>query len=107
MFKSVKIKGCSASIPPDAPVKPHLAGEAIDGRGLSVITLFMSLPASLNVIARRSPLSVILRLDRIIHYFLSRFRILRSSRIMTGKKKVPEHDRNKKAIIAEKSRNMR
>lgn len=67
MFKSVKIKGCSASIPPDAPVKPHLAGEAIDGRGLSVITLFMSLPASLNVIARRSPLSVIIRLDRIIH----------------------------------------
>ena len=31
-------------------------------------------------------LSVIIRLDRIIHYFLSRFRILRSSRSMTGKK---------------------
>ena len=23
MFKSVKIKGCSASIPPDTPVKPE------------------------------------------------------------------------------------
>ena len=56
----------AAFISPDTPVKPHLAGEAIDGRGLSVITLFMSLPASLNVIARRSPLSVILRLDRSI-----------------------------------------
>lgn len=60
MFKSVKIKGCSASIPPDAPVKPHLAGEATKWqRSLCHYTIY--------VIARRSPLSVIIRLDRIIH----------------------------------------
>ncbi len=32
-----------------------------------------SLPAPLNIIFRRSSLSVIARLDRAIHYFLSRF----------------------------------
>ena len=49
-----------------------------------------SLPAPLNIIFRRSSLSVIVRLDRAIclRLRLSRFRILRSSRSMTTTKAI-------------------
>ena len=52
----------------------------------------------LNIIFRRSSLSVIARLDRAIHHFMS---------CLSDAPVEPEHDRNKKAIIAEKSRSMR
>ena len=57
-----------------------------------------SLPAPLNIIFRRSSLLVIVRLDRAIHHFMS---------CLSDAPAEPEYDRNKKAIIAEKSRSMK
>jgi len=52
-------------------------------------------------------LSVIARLDRAIHHFMSCFSDTPVKPEYDREKKVPEHDRTKKAIIAEKSRSMR